>query len=82
MTPSTQTPAHPGSITYVDGDTNAEKVMPISGVPEALRFAQNEKGLLVPVVRVVAKIAGNQRFIREYGPNNEFLRSTVQRSES
>jgi hypothetical protein len=32
----------------------------------------------VPVVRVVAKVVGEQRTIREYGAGGEMLRSTVQ----
>jgi hypothetical protein len=69
---------HPGSITYVDADANSEQTMPIAKVPESLRFVKNEQGVEVPVVRVVSKIAGKQRFIKEYGPANEFLRETIQ----
>jgi hypothetical protein len=69
---------HPGTITYVDADAGSEKALPVARVPEAMRFAPNAKGVLVPVVRVVARVAGKQRFIRELGPNDEFLRETVQ----
>jgi hypothetical protein len=71
---------HPGTITYVDADSKTEKVIPIAEVPQDLQFARNTKGELVPVVRVVARVAGNQRFLRELGPRDEFLRETVQRS--
>jgi hypothetical protein len=71
---------HPGTITYIDADAKTEKVLPIAQVPEDKRFAKNGKGELKPVVRVIARIAGDQRFIRELGPGDEFLRETVQRS--
>jgi hypothetical protein len=32
----------------------------------------------VPVVRVVATTAGDQRTVREYGPKGELLRTTLQ----
>jgi hypothetical protein len=72
------TTSHPGTITYVDADAHTEKVRSVADVPDRLRFADTASGK-VPVVRVVARIAGGQRFIREYGPNGELLRSTVQR---
>ncbi len=71
---------HPGTITYVDADSKTEQVVPIAEVPQDLQFARNTKGELVPVVRVVARVSGNQRFLRELGPQDEFLRETVQRS--
>ena len=69
---------HPGSITYVDG--NSDSIVtecPVSEVPESGRFVDTDKGP-VPVVRVVATTAGEQRFVREYGPKGELLRTTVQ----
>ncbi|WP_158623393.1 hypothetical protein [Corallococcus sp. CA053C] len=48
-----------------------------SQVPEALQYAQGPKGW-VPVVKVIALEEGNQRTLREYGPEGELLRSTVQ----
>ncbi len=69
---------HPGSITYVDGNTDSIVAeCPVSEVPESGRFVDTGKGL-VPVVRVVATSAGDQRFVREYGPAGELLRTTVQ----
>ena len=70
-------PVHPGTITFVSDD-DRERVENASGVPESLRFAKNQHGRWVPVVRVVATVAGDQRTIREYGPGGELLRSTVQ----
>jgi hypothetical protein len=69
---------HPGTITYVDDDAKTEKVLPVSQVPEALRFGQMGE-LQVPVVKVVAKLRGGELLIREYGPKGELLRSTLQR---
>lgn len=71
-------PKHPGFITYVDGDTNTTvSTDPVASVPPGMRFADTASGK-VPVVKVVATTAGNQRFIREYGPGDQLLRSTVQ----
>lgn len=70
-------PRHPGTIVYVDGDTGAETEEDASALPESLRFAETDEGL-VPVVRVVARTAGDRRYIREYGPDGELLRSTTQ----
>jgi hypothetical protein len=70
--------AHPGQIEYIDGNSDrVVKVLTASEVPEAARFAPTTKGL-VPVTRVVATIAGDERTIREYGPDGQFLRSTIQ----
>jgi hypothetical protein len=74
-------PDHPGTIVFVDGDTNEETEEQAVDVPESIRFAETPEGL-VPVVRVVARTAGTRRIIREYGPNGELLRSTVQIAET
>ena len=68
---------HPGFIVYVDGNTKEESREPIAEVPESLRFAETEDGE-VPIVKVVSYLEGDRRIIREYGPNDELLRSTVQ----
>ncbi len=71
-------PVHPGKITYIDGNTNkVVSTEDIAKVPETLRFADTPSGK-VPVVKVIATVAGDQRHIREYGPNDQLLRSTVQ----
>jgi hypothetical protein len=72
-------PPHPGFIRYIDGKTQQEvRRRDISQVPEALRYAQTPSGW-VPVVKVVSIELDTQRTIREYGPSDELLRSTVQR---
>ncbi len=71
-------PKHPGSIQYIDGQTQqVTHTANISEVPASLRFAETPQGL-VPVVKVVAHQEGDRRIIREYGPDGQFLRSTVQ----
>jgi hypothetical protein len=73
-------PPHPGRVTYLNGNTGevvSEK--PVAEVPEHLRFAPDETGALVPVVKVVATVAGAQRSMREYGPDDQLLRTTLQR---
>jgi hypothetical protein len=71
-------PTHPGTITYIDNSNPSEaKTVKVEEVPESLRFAPTENGL-VPVVKVVAYTEGNQRIIREHGPDGAVVRSTVQ----
>lgn len=72
------TPKHPGKIVYLDGNTQkVTTTLDVAQVPEAMRFVKTDKGL-VPVVKVVAFTSGNQRIIKEYGPNDAMLRSTIQ----
>ena len=69
---------HPGKIIFVDGNTDqVVSTREAHEVPESARFAATPSGP-VPVVRVVATVAGDRRFIREYGPNGELLRTTTQ----
>ena len=71
-------PTHPGTITFVNGDTNVVlSTDPVAAVPEAHRYVEGPRGW-VPVVRVVATTHGRQRTVREYGVAGELLRSTVQ----
>lgn len=71
-------PVHPGTITYVDGDTNAVvSVAQAANLPEQSAFAPNAKGIITPIVKVVARSAGSARFVKELGPNDELLRSTT-----
>lgn len=73
-----QAPKHPGTIVFIDGTTQQETGrVDISEVPEPLRYAPTKQGL-VPVVKVIAYTEGDRRTLREYGPDGELLRSTVQ----
>lgn len=45
--------------------------------PEKTLEAVSAPGEAVAVVRVISRIAGNLRFIREFGAAGEFLRSTI-----
>jgi hypothetical protein len=73
--------AEPLRVVYIDGDTGAVvHECSIEEVPPEMRYHESEKGK-VPIVRVVATTAGNQRTIREYGPGEELLRWTVQLEE-
>lgn len=74
----TAPPPHPGTIVFVDADTGEERSQPVASVPEPLRYAPDQRGQLVPVVRVVAQVAGNTRQIHELGPEGQLLRSTTQ----
>lgn len=68
---------HPGTITYVDKDKGTERVSDIATVPEQFRFAMTPEGK-VPIVKVVASVAGDKRTIHEYGDDGKLYRSTVQ----
>src|SRR4051812_8654419 len=46
-------PPHPGTIVFADADTGEENSMPVASVPEPLRYAPDQHGQLIPVVRVV-----------------------------
>jgi hypothetical protein len=46
-------------------------------VPGFMAFAYTPEGR-VPVVRVVATTLEDKRWIREYGPDGQLLRSTLQ----
>ncbi len=70
-------PTHPGFIEYFEEDRPVDR-LPIAQVPKELQFAQTPEGLL-PVVKVVAHIRGDERIIREYAPGEKLVRSTVQR---
>lgn len=68
---------HPGTITYVDQTKGTERVADIATVPEKMRFAITPQGK-VPIVKVVASVAGDKRTIQEYGDDGKLYRSTVQ----
>lgn len=73
-----QTPAHPGTIVFVNADTGEERVIPIAEVPEPSRFVPGPDGAPVPVVRVTSRVTDNQRTIQELGPDGSVLRLTIQ----
>ena len=65
---------HPGTVEWVDGD--ATEVVPVERLPESLRWAAGPDGELRPVVRIVITASGNEREIRQHGPDGELLRTT------
>ncbi len=72
---------HPGIITFIDGDTNQiTDEMNASEVPDSIKFVKTENGL-IPVIKIISTVAGKQRIIRQYGPEGQFLKSTVQIKE-
>lgn len=64
--------AHPGTITFVNEQTGEERVESAEESPVEQRFVNG-----IPMVRAVMSVAGNQRTIREYGPQGQLLRSNV-----
>jgi hypothetical protein len=68
---------HPGTILFIDGRTQQITVrLDATEVPRSVRFADTKQGR-VPVVKVVAYPKGSQRVIREYGPADELLRTSI-----
>jgi hypothetical protein len=71
-------PAHPGKIVFIDGITQEiTKELSASAVPFGIRFVETDAGL-VPVVKIVNITTDKQQTIRQYGPDGQLLRSTVQ----
>jgi hypothetical protein len=71
-------PKHPGKIVFVDGITQqVVKERSASEVPFNVRFIETEDGL-VPVVKIVNFTTLEQQIIRQYGPDDQLLSSTVQ----
>lgn len=73
---------HPGKISMfenVNGVEQLVKVEDVKNVPESMRFRKGASGKDVPVVKTVAMKGpdGRVREIIEYGPNDEFLQSTM-----
>jgi len=71
------TPHHPGTIVFAEVGKKEEHVKQVSEVPESIAFVKVH-GVLVPVVRVVADVAGNQRVIKSYGVDGQVLQTTYQ----
>ena len=72
------TPTHPGKIIFIDGVTQeitAEKSA--AEVPSRIRFVETPQGR-VPVVKIVNFTTEDKRTIRQYGPEGQLLKSTVQ----
>jgi len=63
---------HPGTITIVNEQTGEERTESAEKTPLQHRFVNG-----VPMVRAVLSVAGNQRTIREYGPQGQLLRTNV-----
>ncbi len=79
--PARKKPKHPGTIEFVNGVTNeVTHRRPISEVPESLRFSNTDQGM-VPVVKIVEITSDNQREIHLYGPDDQLLRTTLQRRD-
>jgi hypothetical protein len=70
-------PKHPGEILFVEDGKPV--VRSADEVPEAIRFAPDQTGALVPVVRIEAVTTGKMRTIHQYAETGELLRSTLQR---
>ncbi len=69
---------HPGTIVFVDGKTQEiTDTMKAAEVPESIRFVETAEGR-VPVVKIVEITTDKERFIHFYGPDDQFLKSTIQ----
>jgi len=58
----------------VNGDRS--EMVPAEQIPESLRWAAGPDGEPRPVVRIVITANGNEREIRQHGPDGELLRTT------
>ena len=68
---------HPGTIEIVDGATGkVTRTERAEDVPETIAFADGK-----PVTRIVVLETEDQREIRSYGPDGEFLSATYQIAE-
>ncbi|HMQ52291.1 MAG TPA: hypothetical protein PKE64_26440 [Anaerolineae bacterium] len=71
-------PEHPGKIVFINGITQEIRhEKSAEEVPPTIRFVQTEHGP-VPVVKIVDFTTEEQRIIRQYGPEGQLLKSTVQ----
>ena len=69
---------HPGKIAFYDaGQAEPTKIVAAETVPDSIKFIQTESGL-IPVVKIVSFLAEDRRIIRQYGPDDQLLNSTVQ----
>jgi hypothetical protein len=69
--------SHPGTVTYIDGDTNqVVKISQAADLADRSKFAPTKDGPK-PVVKVVARASGQFRYVSEYGPGDELLRTTT-----
>ncbi|MEZ4726309.1 MAG: hypothetical protein R3E79_04150 [Caldilineaceae bacterium] len=74
----TNNPKHPGKIVFIDGTTQEVTAeVDAETVPLTIRFVETDDGL-APVVKIVNYTTEGRRIIRQYGPNDELLKSTVQ----
>lgn len=71
-------PEHPGKIVFVDGLTQevTQEVVAFE-VPLNIRFVETDAGY-IPVVKIVNFTTKDKNIIRQYGPNDELLQSTIQ----
>jgi hypothetical protein len=73
-----QQPKHPGTVQFVDGETNTVvNEVDAATLPDSIRFEQTRDGYL-PVVKVVAFAEGEGRRLLAYGTGGRLLRSIVQ----
>ena len=78
MTRSPLPPLHPGHIQFVDEADHTEHVRAYTEVPQGVAFVVVD-GESVPVVRVVASLAGDVRTIVSYGADGAVLERAIQR---
>jgi len=76
-------PQHPGTIRFFDGATNSVVgEEPASELPDEVKFAKDASGAWQPVVKVVRlKMGQTQAEIKEYGPQDQLLRTTRMRKD-
>lgn len=72
----------PEKIVFVDGLTGkVREEVDFEEVPLPIRFADSKDGISTPVVKIVDITDGNNRTIKQYGADDELLRTTYQRAD-
>lgn len=73
---------HPGIVEFYKLDNEIEKLVKkqeIEKIPEQMRYVEID-GKMIPVVKIVRLKNPSFIEIKEYEPNQQFLRSTIARN--
>lgn len=70
-------PEHPGEILFIDKIAGTERTERADAVPETIAWYEDQERR-VPVVRIVSLGTPDRREIQRFGPDDEFLDTTIQ----
>jgi hypothetical protein len=69
---------HPGEILHEDKVAGRVWTERADHVPQEIAWVQGETGAWIPVVKIRTTGTADRREITLYGPNDQFLETTVQ----